>query len=139
VHPETPGLLFRPVLVANGNYALRTADAAAPAYLAALESTTGTRTASMAIVSVTMLTAHSFTVDAETCPEGYACVVDGWTFGEGVGGVYPDFRFKGYRGKWKTVKDAAPEGWHVYWKGDEGVMNPIQLDMVAGDGEGKGQ
>jgi hypothetical protein len=134
VHPETPGLMFRPVRVANGNYALQTSDASAPAYLAALKSTTGTHTASMAIVSVTMLTSHSFTIDADACPEGYDCVVDQWVFGEGVDGVYADFGFTGYRGKWKTVKDAAPEGWHVYWKGDEGVMNPIQLDLVARSG-----
>jgi hypothetical protein len=77
-----------------------------------------------------MLTPHSFTVDADTCPPGYECVVDQWMFDVAVNMALPNFRFAGFEGKWKPFKDAGKEGWHVYWKGDTGVYSPIELDLV---------
>jgi hypothetical protein len=78
-----------------------------------------------------MLTPHSFTINPDTCPEGYECVVDQWTFDAAVDMAYPNFRFVGFKGNWKPFKDAGKEGWHVYWKGDTGVHAPIHLDMVS--------
>jgi hypothetical protein len=44
--------------------------------------------------------------------------------------VHLNFKFAGYEGDWETVKDAAPEGWHIYWKGGGGLYHPIALDLV---------
>jgi hypothetical protein len=51
----------------------------------------------------------------------------------GSGMVRPNFRFAGFDGKWEPFKDAAPEGWHVYWKGNSGLYHPIQLDLAPLD------
>jgi hypothetical protein len=44
--------------------------------------------------------------------------------------VHLNFKFAGYEGDWEPVKDAAPEGWHIYWKGGGGLYHPIALDLV---------
>jgi hypothetical protein len=127
------------VKVANGNYALRGegsgADPIGFPYLAALKSTTGTRTTSMAIIYAKKPARTSSNVKVETCPKGYECVVDQWTFDDAsMDMVYSNFRFAGYQGKWQPSKDAGKEGWHVYWKGNAGLNHPIQLDLAPTDG-----
>ena len=73
----------------------------------------------------------SFKSNPEACPDGYECIADQWEMDDaGKDGVYSDFRFAGFKGKWEPFKDAAPEGWHVYWKGNAGLTHPIQLDLV---------
>jgi hypothetical protein len=140
VSPTTPPVRFRPVKVANGNYALQGegegTDSTGFPYLAALKSTIGTRTTSMALIYAQNPTLHPSSVDVGTCPEGYECVIDQWTFDDaGPDIVYPNFRFAGYQGRWKPMKDAKTEGWHVYWKANAGLYHPIQLDLVSMDGD----
>jgi hypothetical protein len=135
VHPTTPPLKFRPVKLSSGNYALQgedsnNNDSEAP-YLVALNSKQGTRTASMAIVHMRQPTPHFFKAHVDSCPQGYDCVVDHWTFDAAMDMTYPNFRFAGYKGNWAPFKDAGKEGWHVYWKGNAGLSHPIQLDLVV--------
>lgn len=106
VSPTTPPLLFRPIQLANGHFALRGDGAndehgAAP-YLLALKSTTGTRTASMAVIYISKSQRrHHFKTLANACPEGYECAADQWTFdAAGADMVHPNFRFAGYQGTW---------------------------------------
>jgi hypothetical protein len=104
-------------------------------YLAALESTTGTRTMSLAIVYAQKPSLHLYKFEPDTCPKGYECVVDQWMFGEaGTDMVHRDFRFADYQGSWRPFKDAGQEGWHVYWKGDTSLDHPIQMDLAPPDG-----
>jgi hypothetical protein len=141
VHPETPLLTFNPVQLTNGNYALQAEDSgdgdgSKMPYLAALGSTSGTRTASMAVVFVLTTTSGAIKATFDSCPDGYTCVTDQWTFGgASVDWVHPDFHFAGYKGNWAPFKDAGAEGWHVYWKGDEGLTHPIKLDLVPTEKE----
>jgi hypothetical protein len=75
-------------------------------------------------------TADPAQIDPEACPQGYKCVADQWTLGAaGEDGVYPDFGYAGYRGKWAPFQDAGVEGWHVYWKGDAGNRRTIGLEL----------
>jgi hypothetical protein len=141
VSPTTPPLKFRPIRVAKGNYALRgegdhDENNQAP-FLVALKSTTGTRTASMAIVYIsTPNLRRRFEPIADACPQGYECVADQWTFDDAdEDTVRPNFRFAGYEGTWEPFKDAGAEGWHVYWKGNAGVYTPIGLDLVPMKGD----
>ncbi|KAH4125071.1 hypothetical protein HBI24_190120 [Parastagonospora nodorum] len=137
VHPETPPLKFVPFRLRNGNFALQgegsNEDPIKATYLAALKSTTGTRTASMAVMYFSKPIKHSETI-FDACPEGYECAVDQWMFDAAVDNVYPNFRFEGFNGSWIPFKDAGTEGWHVYWKGDAGPSHPIQIDMVPVNG-----
>ena len=72
---------------------------------------------------------------ADACPTGYECVADQWMFDDaGDDMVHPHFRFAGFGGTFEPFKDAAPEGWHVYWKGNAGVYNPIELELAPTDG-----
>jgi hypothetical protein len=135
----TPPVKFRPVKVANGNYTLQgegdDKDPLGMPYLSALKSTLGTRTTSMAFIYAHKSIQHSFNVEVDTCPEGYECIFDQWTFEDGsTNMVYLNFRFAGYQGKWEPMKDVKKEGWHVYWKGNAGLSHPIQLDLVPTDG-----
>jgi hypothetical protein len=144
VHPETPPLTFNPVQLANGNYALQAEDSgdgdgSKMPYLAALESVSGTRTASMAVISVLPGTSEAIEAEFDSCPDGYNCVTDQWTFGDAsVDLVHPEFHFAGYKGNWAPFKDAGAEGWHVYWKGDEGLAHPIKLELVPSEEEIQG-
>ena len=137
VHPETPPLMFIPVQITNGHYALQAEDngdgeGSEMPCLAALESTSGTRTASMAVISALGTTSDE--AEFDSCPDGYTCVTDQWTFGDASADlVHPDFHFAGYKGNWAPFKDAGVEGWHVYWKGDEGLAHPIKLELVPSE------
>ncbi|KAF2824440.1 hypothetical protein CC86DRAFT_395635 [Ophiobolus disseminans] len=136
VAPTTPPLNFRPIQVANGNYALcgegDNDDHDRAPILVSLKSTTGTRTASMAVIYISKpARRHHFKANADACPEGYECVADQWMFDSaGDDLVHSNFRFAGYTGTWEPFKDAGAEGWHVYWKGNAGVYTPIDLDLV---------
>jgi hypothetical protein len=88
----------------------------------------------MAIIHISKPSRHSEAV-FDSCPEGYACAVDQWMFDDDVDNVHPNFRFASFEGKWEPFKDAGAEGWHVYWKGNEGLYHPIQLDLVPIHGE----
>jgi hypothetical protein len=139
ISPTTQPVKFRPIKAANGKYALRgeggSVDPIGFPYLAALKSTTGTRTTSMAIVYAQKPTLLSDTFKIETCLEGYDCVVDQWIFEKaGANMVHYDFRFTGYHGNWQPFKDVGKEGWHVYWKGNTGLNHQIQLDLAPIDG-----
>jgi hypothetical protein len=120
----TPPLKFRPLKLSNGNYAVQGEidgnDPSKASYLAALISSEGTRSASMASLY--------------TCPEGDECIADQWTFAPWINSVYANFRFAGFKGRWEPFKDAGKEGWHLYWKGDFGPHHSIQLDLVSVDG-----
>ena len=99
------------------------------AYLAALTKN-ATRTVSLKIVYLPTPLRESFETQTGVCPEGYDCSADHGTFDEINDGVYHDFRFEGFKGKWGPFKDAGKEGWYVYWKGDAGVHHPVHLDLV---------
>ncbi|KAF1913165.1 hypothetical protein BDU57DRAFT_532247 [Ampelomyces quisqualis] len=140
VSPTTPSSNFRPVEIGNGNYALRVDghndNPSKLSYLAALKSTTGTRTVSMAVVYASRPHYSANYLAVESCPAGYECVIDQWTFDEAESDmVYPNFRYAGFNGEWEPFKDAAPEGWHVYWKGNAGLHHPIRLDLTPLDDE----
>jgi hypothetical protein len=113
--PTTQPVKSGPIKAANGKYALRgeggSVDPIRFPYLAALNSTTGTRTTNMAIVYAQKPTLLSETFKVEICPEGYDCVVDQWIFDEaGADVVHYNFRFAGYRGNWQPFKDAGKKG-----------------------------
>jgi hypothetical protein len=135
VGPTTPPLKFLPIHLPNSFYALRgegshTSDGRAP-FLVALKSTTGTRTASMAVLYIENPT-RGQTWIPDACTEGYECAVDQWNFEDaGTDMVHPNLRFEGFEGRFQPMKDAPHgEGWHVYWKGDAGLRHPIALDLV---------
>lgn len=133
--PETPPSKFLPIrLRANDDkYALRedsvTDDLSRSPYLAALANNS-TRTVSLKLVYLSTPMRESFETQTDACPEGYDCTADQWTLDEIGDGVYQDFRFAGFRGKWEPFKDAGKEGWHVYWKGNAGAQHPVQLNLV---------
>jgi hypothetical protein len=66
------------------------------------------------------------------CPKGLSCYADTWTMdGAGDDGVFTNFRFANYKGRWEVPKDAAPEWWHVYWKGETGSgRSDVKFDLV---------
>lgn len=70
----------------------------------------------------------------QTCPGGKECVVDEWTVRRGEGGGLGRFSFAGYPGGFTAVKDASPEGWHVYWRGESAALHvgpeEIELDVI---------
>lgn len=133
--------MFVLVKVTNGNYALQgeggSDNLSAIPFLAALESTTGTRTSSMAIVYMSKLSLQSNKFYLNACPAGYVCVADQWIFDDaGTDMVLKNFRFAGFNGKWEPFKDAGKEGWHVYWKGNAGLTHSTQLDLAPVDEDG---
>jgi hypothetical protein len=134
IHPTTPPLKFRPVKITNGNYALQIEGSydgqTETPYLAALQSSGGTRTASMAIIRVSKPSCLSHKAANSPCMKGLSCTIDKWTFDASMDTVYPRLRFAGFEGSWEPFKDAGKEGWHVYWKGEAGLSHPIQLDLV---------
>lgn len=135
IHPPSPPIKLQPVHLTNGTYALRGEasgdDPTKTPYLAALKSKAGTRTVMVAFLSLSNSTDDSFNDDPEACPDGYECFADQWTFNEvGEGGVFPNLRFAGFKGRWEPFKDAAPYGWHVYWKGPSGLHHSVQFDLV---------
>ena len=135
IHPPRPPIKLRPIRLTNGTYALRGepigGDLSKTSYLAALNSKAGTRTVSMAIINIPSPMQDSSEHDPEACPEGFECIADQWTLDEADKyGVYSNLQFAGFKGRWEPFKDAAPEGWHVYWKGNAGLHHQIQFDLV---------
>ncbi|KAH7382622.1 hypothetical protein DE146DRAFT_234510 [Phaeosphaeria sp. MPI-PUGE-AT-0046c] len=139
VHPETPPLKFVPLKVINGNYALQgeggSDDLSDIPFLAALKSTTGTRTISMAMVYMSRPNRQSNNFYPNACPDGYECVTDQWAMDDpGADMVRAGFKFAGFDGKWEPFKDAGKEGWHMYWKGNAGLVHPLHLDLAPVQG-----
>lgn len=129
---------FTPVKVTNGNYALQSEgesdNLSDIPFLAALKSNTGIHTASMAIVYMWRPNDQSNSFYLNACPTGYECVANQWTFDDPSTDILrANFRFAGFNGKWEPFKDAGEGGWHVYWKGNAGLVHPIQLDLVPVD------
>ncbi|KAL1605902.1 hypothetical protein SLS59_003023 [Nothophoma quercina] len=136
-----PLLQFLPIRIREdeNRYALQGVyvgdDLSRTPYLAALANN-ATHTVSMKIVYLPSPLQESFDTHTDACPEGYDCTADQWTFGDDnpmVGdtqSIHYDFRFGGFKGKWKPFKDAGKEGWHVYWKGNAGIHHPVQFDLI---------
>lgn len=138
MNPETPPLKFLPIRIRDDDnkFALRGDDIgddlSRTPYLAALVNE-ATRTVSMKIVYLPNPLRESFETQTDACPEGYHCSADQWEFSSIASNddpVYYDLKFAGFKGRWEPFKDAGKEGWHVYWKGNGGLTNPIQLDLV---------
>ncbi|KAF9694000.1 hypothetical protein EKO04_007862 [Ascochyta lentis] len=135
VHPETPPLKFLPIRLRDdaNKYALRGDgvgdDLSRTPYLAAFTNN-ATRTVTLKIVYLPTPLRESFETQTDACPEGYDCTADQWMLDEPGNGIYQDFKFGGFKGRWEPFKDAGKEGWHVYWKGNAGIHHPLQFDLV---------
>jgi hypothetical protein len=136
MYPETPPLRFLPIRLSDDDdkYALRGDgvgdDLSRTPYLAALTNN-ATRTVSLKMVYLPTPLRESFNTQTDACPEDYECTADQWTLDEvDHNGIYGNFRFGGFMGKFEPFKDAGTEGWHAYWKGNAGVHHPVQFDLV---------
>ncbi|KAH8729075.1 hypothetical protein GQ44DRAFT_747394 [Phaeosphaeriaceae sp. PMI808] len=135
VQPSTPPLKFLPIQLSNGNWALRgeggNSDQSKTPYLAALKSTSGTHTVSMAIIYMPSLSLIYSKATPSACPATYECIANQRSFdGANSDMIRTNFRFAGFDRGWKPSRDAGKEGWHVYWKGNAGLYHSIQLDLV---------
>lgn len=100
-------------------------------WLTALKANGGTRTVSLKISYLPSPTRESFKANPDMCSDGFECIADEWILNRpDAKGIYTNLRFAGFNGKWEPFGDAAPEGWHVYWKGNAGLYHPIELDLV---------
>ncbi|KAF2035301.1 hypothetical protein EK21DRAFT_84916 [Setomelanomma holmii] len=135
VSPITPGLNFRPISLANGRYALRgegdnDVHNDAP-YLVALKPLNGTQITGMIVLYLPTPDGELPETAVVACPDDFDCTADQWTF-DAAGGdmVHPNFKFARSEGDWEPNKDAAPEGWHVYWRTGGDLYHPITVDLV---------
>ncbi|KAF1960709.1 hypothetical protein CC80DRAFT_500984 [Byssothecium circinans] len=134
VHPDTPPILFAPIKLTSGNFALRaqfSGNDAETAFIAALLPTSGSGDVALMIVYAPEPTQESIKNEPDACPEGFTCIADQWTVGASLG-----FAGKGGSGTFEAVK-LAPEGWQTLWRtdGEETVYHSITLDVVANSGK----
>ncbi|KAF2188710.1 hypothetical protein K469DRAFT_85383 [Zopfia rhizophila CBS 207.26] len=137
VNPSTKPIHVQPIRIPSKEaYALRLPytgdDLTRTPYIAALQPKSANSTKSAAMKVIYAPTPLEKDVGAvEACPRDAQCVSDAWGVAEvgKEGGEGRGLRFEGWKGKWVAVKDAVPEGWHVYWRGEEEEDGKVGYDV----------
>ena len=112
-------------------------------YIAAL-ATMATRTANLGEIYVPDPTKETLDLKPSACPPEKECIADSFSLytynsideAENVSasGSLGRLSFEGFPGRFVVVKDAPKnEGWHIYWKSDDGQGAQIEIDVVPVD------